>query len=104
MILRVRVGLPDRPGSLGAVADAMGFAGADILQMVVLERANERAVDDFIVAWPLGSPVSSLCDELTGLDGAQVVGVWHLDDTPEDFDDVALIERLAPAPAHRLAR
>ncbi|MCW2912175.1 MAG: amino acid-binding domain protein [Actinomycetia bacterium] len=103
MILRVRVGLPDRPGSLGGVAGAMGFAGADILQMVVLERANERAIDDFIVAWPLGSPVSSLCDELTGLKGAQVVGVWHIDDAPEDFDDVALVERLATDPVTGLA-
>jgi hypothetical protein len=103
MILRVRVGLPDRPGSLGSVAGAMGFAGADILQVVVLERANERAVDDFIVVWPPGSPVSSLCDELTGLEGAQVIGVWHIDDAPEDFDDVALVERLATDPVAGLA-
>jgi hypothetical protein len=103
MILRVRVGLPDRPGSLGGVAAAMGFAGADILQVVVLERAKERALDDFIVAWPPGSPVSSLCDELTGLEGAQVVGVWHIDEVPEDFDDVALVERLATDPVTGLA-
>jgi hypothetical protein len=103
MILRVRVSLPDRPGSLGGVAGAMGFAGADILQVVVLERANERALDDFIVAWPSRSPVSSLCDELTGLPGAQVVGVWHIDEAPEDFDDVALVERLATDPVRGLA-
>ncbi|MDX6433717.1 MAG: hypothetical protein QOE54_6083 [Streptosporangiaceae bacterium] len=103
MILRVRVSLPDRPGSLGGVAAAMGFAGADILQVVVLERTNERALDDFIVAWPPGSPVSSLCDELTGLEGAQVVGVWHIDEAPGDFDDVALVERLATDPVTALA-
>jgi hypothetical protein len=80
----------------------MGFAGADILQVVVLERANERALDDFIVGWPSGSPVSSLCDELTGLEGARVVGVWHIDEAPGDFDDVALVERLATDPVKGL--
>ncbi|MGI8332871.1 amino acid-binding protein [Actinomadura scrupuli] len=103
MILRVRVSLPDRPGSLGGVAGAMGFAGADILQVVVLERTKERALDDFIVTWPPGSPVSSLCDELTGLQGAQVVGVWHIGEAPGESDDVALVERLATDPVTGLA-
>ena len=49
MLLRVRVTLPDRPGALGQVARTLGVAGADIVQVVVLERLGGRAVDDFTV-------------------------------------------------------
>lgn len=34
MLLRVRVTLPDRPGTLGQVARTMGVSGADIVQVV----------------------------------------------------------------------
>ena len=52
MLLRVRVTLPDRPGALGQVARTLGVAGADIVQVVVLERLGGRAVDDFTVVGP----------------------------------------------------
>ncbi|MFD0851823.1 ACT domain-containing protein, partial [Actinomadura adrarensis] len=42
MLLRIRVRLPDRPGSLGKVARILGAAGADVAQMAVLERDNGR--------------------------------------------------------------
>ena len=35
----LRVVLPDRPGTLGAVATALGEVGADILAMDVIERS-----------------------------------------------------------------
>src|SRR3989442_455586 len=47
MLLRLRVRLPDRPGSLGQVARPLGGTGADTVQMVVLERVDGR---------PLGGP------------------------------------------------
>jgi hypothetical protein len=52
MLLRLRVELPDRPGSLGQVARTLGVVGADIVSVIVLERAQGRAVDDFTVVWP----------------------------------------------------
>jgi hypothetical protein len=45
----LRVVLPDRPGALGAVATALGAAGADILSVDVIERSPGSAVDDFVV-------------------------------------------------------
>src|SRR5690349_19602051 len=60
MLLRVRVTLPDRPGALGQVARTLGVAGADIVQVVVLERLGGRAVDDFTVVWPGASRVERL--------------------------------------------
>jgi len=39
-LYRLQVALPDRPGSLGAVASAIGFAGGDIRGLVVLRSEN----------------------------------------------------------------
>lgn len=56
MLLRLRIALPDRPGSLGQIARALGVAGADITQVVVLDREAGRAVDDITVSCPDGTP------------------------------------------------
>ena len=45
----LRVALPDRPGSLGAVATALGTAGADIQAVEIVEKYEGFAVDDFMV-------------------------------------------------------
>jgi hypothetical protein len=39
---RLQVVLPDRPGSLGAVASAIGFAGGDIRGLVVMKSEDGR--------------------------------------------------------------
>ena len=41
-VFRFQIALPDRPGSLGAVASAIGFAGGDIRGLVVLRSENGR--------------------------------------------------------------
>ena len=56
----LRVVLPDRPGSLGAVATALGSIGADILAMDIVERAIGHAVDDIVVDLPSGRQPDSL--------------------------------------------
>jgi hypothetical protein len=45
----VRVCLPDRPGAIGALASALGAAGADIAALEVIDRSDGVAVDDLIV-------------------------------------------------------
>jgi hypothetical protein len=77
MLLRLRVRLPDRPGSLGQVARTLGVTGADIVQMVVLERVGGRAVDDFTVIWPAASPVDRILAGLGAIPGVSVEGVWR---------------------------
>ncbi len=77
MLLRLRVRLPDRPGSLGQVARTLGVTGADIVQMVVLERIGGRAVDDFTVIWPAASPVDRILAGLGAIPGVAVEGVWR---------------------------
>ncbi|WP_163548591.1 ACT domain-containing protein [Candidatus Frankia nodulisporulans] len=50
----MRVVLPDRPGTLGAVATALGAAGIDIQSVTVVERSSEGAVDDLLFVLPPG--------------------------------------------------
>ncbi|GAA5181338.1 amino acid-binding protein [Rugosimonospora acidiphila] len=77
MLLRLRVRLPDRPGSLGQVARTLGVTGADIVQMIVLERVGGRAVDDFTVIWPAATPVNRILAGLAAIPGVVVEGVWR---------------------------
>jgi hypothetical protein len=48
----LRATLPDRPGALGAVAAALGRAGADIVSISVVERDSFDAVDDITFDLP----------------------------------------------------
>ena len=49
---KLEIALPDRPGSLGAVASAIGFAGGDIRGLQVLKSESGRGYDEIIVAIP----------------------------------------------------
>ncbi len=97
MLLRIRVRLPDRPGSLGKVARILGAAGADVVQMAVLERDSGRAMDDFTVAWPAGAGIDRLCEGLSSVPGVDIVGIWPTVEPPGTNQDAALIGQLAAA-------
>jgi hypothetical protein len=104
MLLRVRVTLPDRPGALGQVARTLGVAGADIVQVVVLERLGGRAVDDFTVVWPGASRVERLLAGLAAIPGVQVDGVWKAIGAPvSGGHDAELLAQVAGNPADGLA-
>jgi hypothetical protein len=104
MLLRVRVTLPDRPGSLGQVARTLGVAGADIVQVVVLERVGGRAVDDFTVLWPGAARVDRLLAGLTAVPGVKVDGVWRAIGAPVNGGhDAELLAQVAAGPAEGLS-
>ena len=104
MLLRVRVTLPDRPGALGQVARTLGVAGADIVQVVVLERLGGRAVDDFTVVWPGASRVERLLAGLAAIPGVQVDGVWKAIGAPvAGGHDAELLAQVAANPGDGLA-
>ena len=71
---RLQIVLPDRPGSLGAVASAIGFAGGDIRGLVVMKSEDGRGYDDITVAVP-GSDPSDLIEVLTAIGGVEVLSV-----------------------------
>ncbi|WP_329240584.1 amino acid-binding protein [Actinoallomurus sp. NBC_01490] len=97
-LLRIRIKLPDRPGSLGTVARTLGAAGADIVQVVVLERAAGRAIDDVTVTWPDGVSLDVLCDALDSVRGVVVDGVWRTSEAPGVFSDVEIVGQMAANP------
>lgn len=104
MLLRVRVTLPDRPGSLGQVARTLGVSGADIVQVVVLERLGGRAVDDFTVVWPGASRVERLLDGLAAVPGVRVDGLWSVTGAPvAGGADAQLLAQVASNPTDGLA-
>jgi hypothetical protein len=103
MLLRVRVTLPDRPGALGQVARTLGVAGADIVQVVVLERLGGRAVDDFTVVWPGASRVDRLLAGLGAIAGVRVDGIWRAIGAPTTGgQDAELLAQIAAKPADGL--
>ncbi|TDC39252.1 amino acid-binding protein [Micromonospora sp. 15K316] len=104
MLLRVRVTLPDRPGTLGQIARTLGVSGADIVQVVVLERLGGRAVDDFTVVWPGEPRVERLLAGLAAIPGVRVDGVWRAIGAPTTTgQDAELLAQVAANPADGLA-
>ncbi len=73
MAYLLRVELPDVPGSLGALATALGGAGADIEAIEIVEhRADGKAVDDVLLEIPPSVMADALITACQELDGVRV--------------------------------
>ena len=66
--------LPDRPGSLGMLASAIGSAGADIRGVEVLKTVDGVGYDQIIVAVP-GTDASDLVEILNSIGGVEVLSI-----------------------------
>ena len=92
-MLLLRVQLPDRPGSLGSVATALGTAGADIAAIEIVEKAAGQAINDFMVTVPPGALLDNLISACTAIEGVRVLWMsrypenWGL---ASDIDAVAV--------------
>jgi len=73
-LFRLQLSLPDRPGSLGLLASAIGAAGGDIRALVVVKSEGGRGFDDVIVAVP-GSDPTDLLEVLGSIGGVEVISV-----------------------------
>jgi len=73
-LFRINIALPDRPGSLGAIASAIGGAGGDIRGLVVMKSEDGRGYDDITVAIP-GSDPTDLLDVLGSIGGVEIISV-----------------------------
>ncbi|MDA2963136.1 MAG: hypothetical protein O3A27_05220 [Actinomycetota bacterium] len=73
-LFRLNVALPDRPGSLGLLASAIGAAGGDIRELVVLKSEGGRGFDDITVALP-GKDPGDLVDLLNSMGGVEVISI-----------------------------
>lgn len=98
MSFLIRVQLPDSPGSLGAVATALGRVGADILSVDVVERGSGVAVDDMVVELPPGSLPDVLITAAEGVEGVVVDAVRPYAGVLDTHRELELVEEIAAAP------
>lgn len=94
----LRLQLPDRPGMLGAVATALGRAGADILSLDVVERGPDGAVDDLVVSLPPGGLADALITGAQSVPGVVVESLRPYYGGADLHRDLELVEALAADP------
>src|SRR5689334_1636082 len=98
----LRVVLPDRPGMLGAIATAIGDAGADIVSLDVVERGPDGAVDDLLVQLPPGGLADSLITAARSVPGVVVESLRPYLGADDLHRDLELVDELAAAPDEAL--
>lgn len=98
----LRVVLPDKPGSLGAVATALGDAGADILGVDVVARSHGTAVDDLAVDLPTGRPPDVLITAAESVPGVEVESLRPHSGRLDTHRELELIEEIATDPDNGL--
>lgn len=93
----LRVQLPDRPGSLGSLAVALGSVGADILSLDVVERGPDYAIDDLVVELPAKAMPDALITAAEALNGVRVDSLRPHTGLLEAHRELELIDHVAAA-------
>lgn len=97
----LRVQLEDRPGSLGALAVALGTAGADILSLDVVERGSGPestwAIDDLVVDLPVGAMPDALITAAETIRGVRVDTIRPHTGLLEAHRELELLDHVAAA-------
>lgn len=102
MSFLIRVQLPDRPGTLGAVATALGEIGADILSVDVVERGRGVAIDDLVVELPSGRLPDALITAAESIEGVEVDAVRPYAGVLNTHRELELVEEIAARPSQGL--
>ena len=93
----LRLVVPDKPGTLGAVATALGEAGIDIVSLDVLERGQGVAVDDVVVDLPRDRLPDSLITAAQTVEGVTVESIRPFAGPLDTHRELELLESLARA-------
>jgi hypothetical protein len=99
----IRVQLPDIPGTLGAVATALGEIGADILSVDVVERGSGVAIDDLVVELPKGRLPDVLITAAESIAGVEVDAVRPYAGILDTHRELELVEEVAAQPDDGMA-
>ena len=94
----MRVRLPDRPGSLGAVATALGGVGGDINAVEIVEKGDGFVVDDFIVDLPPGKMPETIVTACNNLAGVRVEWISRYPEGGGLQSDLEALERMTADP------
>jgi hypothetical protein len=98
MSFLLRVVLPDRPGSLGAVATALGEVDADIVSVDVVERTPGIAVDDLVVELADGRLPDALISAAHSVDGVWVESIRSYAGSLDTQRELELVEAMTGDP------
>lgn len=99
----LRIELPDVPGSLGAVASALGMAGANIESIEIVEhRPDGTAVDDVYLDFKPGVMPDMLVSAVQKLDAVKVLWVSRYSAHGNSHLDLEAIEVMTNDPARAL--
>jgi hypothetical protein len=99
-VFLMRVTLPDRPGSLGSVATAMGGVGGDINAVEIVEKGDGIVVDDFIVDLPPGQLPETIITACQSLPGVRVEWISRYPEGGGLQSDLEALERMTADPDH----
>ena len=94
MLARLRISVPDRPGSLGRATSAIGSAGGDIAKVDVLESEAGRALDDVFVIVRDAAHLDRLTSTVGALAGVVIVGVQHPAPPATGHTDLELVQQV----------
>lgn len=101
----LRISLPDVPGSLGAVASALGEVGVNIEAIEIIEHGDDGvAVDDFFIRLLPGVMPDAAVSAVIQLEGVDVVWVARYPTAGNLHLDLEAVELIAqePARAHQI--
>lgn len=91
----LRLVVPDKPGTLGAIATALGEAGIDIVSVDVLERGQGVAVDDVVVDLPRDRLPDSLITAAQTVEGVTVESIRPFAGPLDTHRELELLDALA---------
>ena len=105
MAFLLRVELPDVPGSLGALATALGSAGADIEAIEIVEhRADGVALDDVLLELPPTVMPDSLVTACHELEGVRVHWISRYNAGVNLSMDLEAVEEFTENPARAITK
>lgn len=100
----LRVELPDVPGSLGALASAIGSTGANIEAIEIVEhRLDGYAVDDVFFEPPPGVMPDSVLSACAALDGVRVQWISRYTAGQNITRDLELVEAMTERGEHAIS-
>jgi ACT domain len=102
VLARLRISVPDRPGSLGRVTSAIGSAGGDIAKLDVLESEAGRALDDVYVQVRDAAHLSRLAGTVGALAGVVIQGVQHPAPPATGHTELELVQQVLSQPGRSL--
>jgi hypothetical protein len=102
VLARIRLRVPDRPGSLGRVASAIGAASGDIAGVDVLASEAGQALDDVVVQIRDAEHLDVVLAALTGVPGVVVDGVHHPAPPVPGHADLQLVAQVLARPGRSL--